>query len=133
MIIGIGTDICDINRIAQTLEKHSERFKKKTFTKGEQDYCDAKAIPANAYAKRFAAKEAVAKALAGRDTGSLSWLDVEVVNQESGRPDIVLHGTAMKRFAERIPGGYEGIVHLSLSDDPPYAQAFAIVEAIKSQ
>ncbi len=133
MIIGIGTDICDINRIAQTIEKFGERFIRKTFTKGEQDYCESKALPVNAYAKRFAAKEAVAKALAGRDTGSLSWIDVEVVNQESGRPDIVLHGMAMKRFAERIPEGYEGFIHLSLSDDTPYAQAFAIVEAIKSQ
>lgn len=132
MIIGIGTDICDINRIAQTLEKHCERFKKKTFTQGEQDYCDAKAVPANAYAKRFAAKEAVAKALAGRETGSLSWLDVEVINQKSGRPDILLHGTALKRLSERLPEGFEGIIHLSLSDDPPYAQAFAIVEAVKS-
>lgn len=132
MIIGIGTDICDINRIAQTLEKHRERFKKKTFTQGEQDYCEAKAIPANAYAKRFAAKEAVAKALAGRETGSLSWLDVEVIKQKSGRPDILLHGTALKRLSERLPQGFEGIIHLSLSDDPPYAQAFAIVEAVKS-
>ncbi len=132
MIIGVGTDICDINRIVQALEKHGERFKKKTFTKAEQAYCDAKANPANAYAKRFAAKEAVAKALAGRETGALAWTDVEVVNQASGRPDAILHGTALKRLSDRLPDGYDGIVHLSLSDDPPYAQAFAIVEAIKS-
>lgn len=133
MIIGIGTDICDINRISQTLEKHGQRFKEKTFTRGEQDYCEAKAVPANAYAKRFAAKEAVAKALAGRSTGALSWLDVEVTNQKSGRPDIILHGKALKRLKERLPEGCDGIIHLSLSDDPPYAQAFAIVEAQKSQ
>lgn len=131
MIIGIGTDICDINRISQTLEKYDKKFKEKTFTIAEQSYCEGKAVPANAYAKRFAAKEAVAKALAGSQTGSLSWTDVEVVNQPSGRPGIVLYGTAQARLAERIPEGYHGTVHLSLSDDPPYAQAFAIVEALQ--
>lgn len=130
MIIGIGTDLCDINRISQTLEKHDVKFKNKVFTSSEQAYCESKAIPVNAYAKRFAAKEAVAKALAGENTGSLAWTDVEVVNQASGRPDIVLHGLAKTRMETRIPEGYIGKVHLSLSDDPPYAQAFAILEAI---
>jgi len=132
MIIGIGTDICDIKRITDTLEKFEGRFKEKTFTQHEQDYCESKAVPANAYAKRFAAKEAVAKALSGQSTGSMSWKDIEVINQPSGRPDIVLHGDALNRFNERIPKDCEGIIHLSLSDDPPYAQAFAIVEARKS-
>jgi holo-[acyl-carrier protein] synthase len=132
MIIGIGTDICDITRIAKTLGKFGQKFKDKTFTEGEQAYCESKAIPANAYAKRFAAKEAVAKALAGEATGALSWLDVEVINQKSGRPDIQLYRTAKTRLSVRLPDGYEGKVHLSLSDDPPYAQAFAIVEAVKS-
>jgi len=131
MIIGIGTDICDINRISQTLEKYGQKFKLKTFTEGERVYCDNKAVPANAYAKRFAAKEAVAKALAGNRTGSLSWTDVEVVNQPSGRPEIILHGSAKARLKERLPEGYHGSIHISLSDDPPYAQAFAIVEALK--
>jgi holo-[acyl-carrier protein] synthase len=132
MIVGIGTDICDINRIAQTIEKFGQKFKQKTFTEREQQYCENKAVPANAYAKRFAAKEAVAKALAGEDTGSLSWLDVEVINRKSGRPDIKLHRMAAQRLLDRLPEGFDGKVHLSLSDDPPYAQAFAIVEAVKS-
>lgn len=132
MIVGIGTDICDINRIAQTIEKFGQKFKQKTFTECEQQYCESKAVPANAYAKRFAAKEAVAKALAGEDTGSLSWLDVEVINRKSGRPDIKLHRMAAQRLSDRLPEGFDGKVHLSLSDDPPYAQAFAIVEAVKS-
>ena len=133
MILGIGTDICDINRIAETLEKFEGRFKGKTFTQHEQEYCDARAVPANAYAKRFAAKEAVAKALAGQNTGAMSWKDVEVINQPSGRPDILLHGDALKRFNERVPQDCEGLIHISLSDDPPFAQAFAIVEARKSE
>jgi len=132
VIIGIGTDICDINRISQILEKFGERFKKKTFTEGERAYCESKAVPANAYAKRFAAKEAVAKALAGNQTGALSWTDVEVTNHPSGRPEVILHGSAKARFEGRVPDGYQGVVHLSLSDDPPYAQAFAIVEASKA-
>lgn len=131
MIIGIGTDVCDINRISQVIERYGERFKSKTFTKGEQSYCESKAVPDNAYAKRFAAKEAVAKALAGNETGALSWTDVEVINHPSGRPEIVLHGTAKARLANRTPKGYRGHLHISLSDDPPYAQAFAIVEALK--
>jgi len=130
MIIGIGTDICNIDRISRILEKRGERFKAKVFTQLEQEYCESKAISANAYAKRFAAKEAVAKALAGESTGSLSWTDVEVVNQVSGRPDILLHGSAITRMSSRIPEGYTGKIHLSLSDDPPFAQAFAVLEAI---
>jgi len=130
MIIGIGTDICNIDRIARLLEKQGERFKDKVFTKKEQAYCESKATPANGYAKRFAAKEAVAKALAGEKTGSLSWTDVEVVNKASGRPDIVLHGGAEKRLKSRLPEGFSGKIHLSLSDDPPFAQAFAVLEAI---
>lgn len=132
MIIGIGTDICDINRIARILGKFGQRFKDKTFTENEQNYCESKAVPENAYAKRFAAKEAVAKALAGEATGALNWLDVEVINQSSGRPDILLHGTAKTRLSNRLPDGYSGSIHLSLTDEPPYAQAFAIVEAHKS-
>jgi holo-[acyl-carrier protein] synthase len=130
MIIGIGTDICNIDRIHGLLEKQGERFKAKEFTEKEQDYCDGKALPANAYAKRFAAKEAVAKALAGENTGSLSWTDVEVINQKSGRPDIRLYGKAKTRLKSRLPKGCKGKIHLSLSDDPPFAQAFAVLEAI---
>ncbi len=129
MIIGIGTDMCDIRRIEQSLEKFGDRFKSRIFTKSERDYCDPKSGVASYYAKRFAAKEAVAKALAGPRTGSLSWQDVEVVKDPSGRPGIKLHRGALRRMKSRLPAGYDGIVHLSLSDDYPYAQAFAILEA----
>ena len=130
MILGIGTDICDIRRIEQSLEKHGQRFKDKIFTKAEQEYCESKARPAMSYAKRFAAKEAVAKGLATETSGALSWTDVEVVNQPSGRPDTVLRGSAEKRLEDITPKGKRGIVHLSLSDDYPYATAFVVVETL---
>ena len=130
MIIGIGTDICDIRRIEQLMERFGSRFLKKTFTEGEQLYCDAKARPAMSYAKRFAAKEAVAKALAGPKTKSLSWKSVEVQNDPSGRPRAVLSADALERADKMCPKGHTLNIHLSLSDDYPYASAFAIAEAI---
>ena len=129
MIIGIGTDICDIRRIEQSIEKFGVRFLNKTFTKHEQAYCDSKARPAMSYAKRFAAKEAVAKAIAGTETGHLTWTSVEVQNDPSGRPIIVLTKDAKARSALRCPAGHELNIHISLSDDYPYATAFAIAEA----
>lgn len=129
MIIGIGTDICDIRRIENSIQKFGDRFKSRIFTEGERQYCDEKSGAASYYAKRFAAKEAVAKALAGQTTGSLSWHDVEVIKDPSGRPTAMLHGGALKRMQGLLPKGYEGAIFLSLSDDFPYAQAFAIFEA----
>ena len=130
MIVGIGTDICDIRRIENSIEKFGERFLNKTFTESEQAYCDCKARPAMSYAKRFAAKEAVAKALASDETGPLSWTSVEVQNDPSGRPIVVLKKDAKARSALRCPEGHQMNIHLSLSDDYPYATAFAIAEAI---
>lgn len=130
MILGIGTDICDIRRIEQSIEKHGERFLKKIFTQGERDYCQEKARPAMSFAKRFAAKEAIAKALAGPETGSLPWQSVEVQNDPSGRPIAILNGKALERLNSQIESGYIGHIHLSLSDDFPYATAFAIAERI---
>jgi len=132
MILGIGTDICDIRRIEQSIEKYGERFLAKTFTPLERDYCDTKARPAMSYAKRFAAKEAVAKALAGSETGSLPWHSVEVQNDPSGRPIVALSGKAEERLNLHLPEGQKGHIHLSLSDDYPYATAFAIAEAVPS-
>lgn len=129
MIIGIGTDICDIRRIEKSIEKFGKRFLDKTFTESEQAYCESKARPAMSYAKRFAAKEAVAKALAGAETGALSWTSVEVQNDPSGRPFVVLTKDAKKRADLRCPKGQGLDIHLSLSDDYPYATAFAIAEA----
>lgn len=131
MIVGTGTDICDIRRIENSIKKFGVRFTQKIFTEHERDYCESKSGKAAYYAKRFAAKEAVAKALAGETTGSLSWQDVEVRNDSSGRPRVFLFREAQKRLSSHMPQGYEGRIHLSLSDDPPYALAFVVIEGIK--
>ncbi|MGB0908237.1 MAG: holo-ACP synthase [Maricaulaceae bacterium] len=129
MIIGIGTDFCDIRRIEESIEKFGDRFLDKIFTKLERDYCDPKSGKASYYAKRFAAKEAVAKAIAGEDTGALSWQDVEVENDPSGRPRIHLYRGALERVQSLLPANTEHNIHLSLTDDYPFAQAFAVCEA----
>ena len=130
MIVGIGTDICDIRRIEALLNKFGDRFPNKVFTKNERTRANAQNRPAPSYAKRFAAKEAVAKALAGANTGALSWQDVEVTNMPSGRPDVILHRKALNRIQSCLNNGQSYKIHLSLTDDYPYAQAFAIVEII---
>ena len=129
MILGIGTDIADIRRFEQSINKFGDRFLRRIFTEHERAYADSKSGRAAYYAKRFAAKEAVAKALAGETTGSLSWKEVSVENDPSGRPRAVLTGKAHERLIKALPKGHTGKVHLSLSDDYPYAQAFAVVEA----
>ncbi len=130
MILGIGTDICDIRRIENSIDKFGSRFLNKTFTASEQAYCERKARPGMSYAKRFAAKEAVAKAIAGHDTGSLGWLSVVVVNDPSGRPVVTLLKDALDRGSAICPSNHVLNIHLSLSDDYPYATAFAIAEAV---
>lgn len=129
MILGIGTDICDIRRIERSIDKFGDKFLDKIFTPDERAYCDAKQGRASRYAKRFAAKEATAKALAGETTGHLRWRDVEVINNPSGRPTITLHDYAAARMAEHLSDHQSGHIHLSLSDDYPYATAYVIFEA----
>ena len=128
MIIGIGTDLCDIRRIKKNLDQYGVRFKEKIFTPTEIDYCDSKAGAAGYYAKRFAAKEALAKALSNENSGHLSWTDVGVVNDPSGRPRFELTGGAAKRLSDYTPKGYTAFVHLTLTDDDPYAMAFVVIE-----
>ncbi|MEE9348197.1 MAG: holo-ACP synthase [Robiginitomaculum sp.] len=129
MIIGIGTDVCDITRIKAVLERHGQRYKDRIFTPGEQAYCDARKESAASYAKRWAAKEAFAKALSTADSPHLKWQDVEITNGPSGKPQISLHGDALARLADMTPKGLKGHVHLTLSDELPYALAFVIIEA----
>ncbi|MEM7729865.1 MAG: holo-ACP synthase [Pseudomonadota bacterium] len=129
MILGIGTDICDTRRIRSIYDRHPERFAAKAFTDGEREKCLARPDPVPCLAKRFAAKEAVAKALASETSGALSWHDVEVVNAASGRPDVLLHGGAADRLRGMLPDGHTAHIRLSLSDERDFAVAFAVVEA----
>lgn len=130
MIMGIGTDLCDIRRIEALLTKFGDRFTHKAFTKKERARADGLATRGSSYAKRFAAKEATAKALAGANTGALSWQDVEVINRPSGKPEIILHGNALRRVKSRLKAGQRYKIHLSLSDEYPYAQAYVILEIL---
>ncbi|MCJ2122240.1 holo-ACP synthase [Methylobacterium sp. J-077] len=130
MIIGIGSDLCDIDRIARTLARHGDRFTHRVFTDGERARCDHRAARAPGYARRFAAKEACAKALGTGLSNGVFWRDMEVVNLPSGQPTLRLSGGAAARLAEMLPPGHEGRLHVSLTDDPPMAQAFVIIEAL---
>ena len=129
MIIGIGSDLCDIRRIEKTLARFGERFTHRVYTEGERRKSDRRAARAPSYARRFAAKEATAKALGTGLRRGVFWRDMEVVNLPSGAPTMRLTNGAAARLAAITPPGHEAIVHVSLTDDPPLAQAFVIIEA----
>lgn len=129
MILGLGNDLVDIRRIARTLERHGARFRDRLFTAGEQARCDARAEPAAAYAKCFAAKEACAKALGTGFRDGVFWRDMAVSNAPGGRPLLGLTGGAAQHLAGLVPPEHESVVHLALSDEPPYAAAVVILEA----
>jgi holo-[acyl-carrier protein] synthase len=129
VIIGIGSDITDIRRIEKSLARFGERFTQRVFTDIERARAERKAGPANTYAKRFAAKEACAKALGTGMRRGVFWRDMGVVNARSGQPTMALTGGAAARLAEITPEGHAAIIHLTLSDEPPYAQAFVVIEA----
>ncbi|MFA7261464.1 MAG: holo-ACP synthase [Caulobacter sp.] len=135
MIIGIGSDLSDIRRIEKTLERFGDRFIDRTFTAIERERSERKVNAqggrAASYAKRFAAKEACAKALGtGVPRRGVHWADMGVVNLRSGKPTMALTGGAAERLAEIMPDGMVPVIHLSLTDDHPYAQAFVIIEAV---
>ena len=131
MIIGIGSDLSDIRRIQKSLDRFGERFVQRVFTETERTRSEAKPDRAASYAKRFAAKEACAKALGtGVPRRGVHWNDMGVVNQRSGKPTMALTGGAAERLASLIPEGMTPVIHVSLTDDHPYAQAFVIIEAV---
>ena len=132
MIIGLGSDLSDIRRIEATLERFGERFVNRIFTETERARSERKADRAASYAKRFAAKEACAKALGTGMRAGVFWRDMGVVNARSGQPTMALTGGAAKRLALLTPPGFTARVHLSLTDDHPYAQAFVVIEAISA-
>ena len=130
MIVGIGSDLIDIRRIEKSLERHGERFVRRIFTEVEQARAEGRAQRAATYAKRFAAKEACAKALGCGIADGVFWRDMGVVNDAGGRPTLVLSGGAAARLARLMPEGHRAAVHLTMTDDYPLAQAFVIVEAL---
>ena len=131
MIIGIGSDLCDIRRIQNSLDRFGARFVQRLYTEVEQARSERKNDRAASYAKRFAAKEACAKALGTGMRRGVFWRDMGVVNLRSGRPTMALTGGAAERLKEMTPPGMMAVIHLSLTDDVPYAQAFVIIEALR--
>jgi holo-[acyl-carrier protein] synthase len=132
MILGFGIDLCDIRRIEQLLERHGERFILRCFTEIERAKSDGRAARAASYAKRFAAKEACAKALGTGLARGVFWRDMGVVNLPSGKPTLRLTGGAAIRLAAVVPPEHEAVIHLTLTDEYPFAQAQVIVEAVKN-
>ncbi len=129
MILGIGSDLANIDRIAATLARFGDRFRNRVFTSVEQAKAEARADTAGTYAKRWAAKEACSKALGTGLRMGISWRDMAVGNLETGQPVMRLTGWAATRLADMTPPGHEAIVHVTLTDDHPWAQAFVVIEA----
>jgi holo-[acyl-carrier protein] synthase len=133
MIVGLGSDLIDIRRIADTLERHGERFTARVFTEIERAKSDRRRERAASYAKRFAAKEACAKALGTGLSRGVFWRDMGVVNLPGGKPTIELANGAAARLAEMTPAGHRAVVHLTITDDFPLAQAFVVIEALPAE
>ena len=130
MIIGLGSDLCDVRRIAQVLERHGERFVARIFTAAERAKAERRANRAETYAKRFAAKEACAKALGTGIRRGVFWRDMGVVNLPGGRPTMQLTGGALARLKAITPPGCEARIDVSLTDEGPTAQAIVIISAV---
>jgi holo-[acyl-carrier protein] synthase len=130
MIIGLGSDLIDIRRIEKTLDRHGERFIGRIFTPVERAKSERRAQRAASYAKRFAAKEACAKALGTGLHAGVFWRDMGVVNLPSGKPTMKLTGGAARRLAEMIPRGMIPQIDISLTDEYPIAQAIVIISAV---
>ena len=130
MILGLGSDLVDIRRIEKVLERHGDRFIQRIFTPVEVAKAERRATRIDTYAKRFAAKEACSKALGTGFKRGVFMKDIGVVNSPSGAPTLALTGGAALRLEEMTPKGHEARIHLTLTDDHPWAQAFVIIEAI---
>jgi len=130
VIVGIGSDLSDIRRIQKSLDRFGDRFVERVYTEVERARSERKQDRAASYAKRFAAKEACAKALGTGIRRGVFWRDMGVVNLRSGKPTMALTGGALEILNEITPAGMTPVIHLSLTDDHPYAQAFVIIEAL---
>ncbi len=130
MIIGIGNDIIDIRRVERTLERFGDRFTERIFTDVERAKSDRRRLRAASYAKRFAAKEACSKALGTGFSRGVFWKDLGVVNEPSGRPTMVLTGGAAAHLDRLTPKGFRPAIHLTITDDFPYAQAIVVISIV---
>src|SRR5688500_16251812 len=130
MIVGIGSDLIDIRRVEKTLERYGDRFIQRVFTEIERRKSEARRQRAASYAKRFAAKEACAKALGTGMAEGVFWRDMGVVNLPGGKPTMHLTGGAAARLARLTPPGHRALIHLTITDDFPLAQAFVVIEAV---
>jgi len=130
VILGIGTDLANIERIQGTLDRFGDRFKNRVFTEIEQKKAERRKDIAGTYAKRWAAKEACSKALGTGLAMGISWKDMSVTNLKSGQPQMSLTGWAKQRLDEMTPPNHNAIVHVTLTDDHPWAQAFVLIEAL---
>jgi holo-[acyl-carrier protein] synthase len=131
MILGLGNDIIDIRRVERTIERYGDRFLSRVFTDIERQKSDARAGRAASYAKRFAAKEACAKALGTGFRQGVFWRDMGVVNLPSGRPTLELTGGALQALVDLTPEGHAVRIDLTITDDFPMAQAIVIISAIR--
>lgn len=129
MILGIGTDLANIERIERTLERFGDRFRNRVFTETEQRKAERRRDIAGTYAKRWAAKEACSKALGTGLRMGISWKDMAVSNLGTGQPQMAVTGWAAERLASMTPDGHEAIIYVTLTDDHPWAQAFVVIEA----
>ncbi len=129
MILGIGTDLANIERIQGTLDRFGARFRNRVFTEVEQAKAERRADVAGTYAKRWAAKEACSKALGTGLRMGIAWKDMAVTNLATGQPVMAVTGWARDRLAEMTPAGHTAIIHVTLTDDHPWAQAFVVIEA----
>ena len=129
MILGIGTDLANIERIQGTLDRFGDRFRNRVFTEVEQAKAERRKDVAGTYAKRWAAKEACSKALGTGLSMGISWRDMSVTNLKTGQPTMAVTGWAAERLAAMTPVGHEAVIHVTLTDDYPWAQAFVVIEA----
>ncbi|MEM0977051.1 MAG: holo-ACP synthase [Pseudomonadota bacterium] len=129
MILGIGTDLANIDRIAGTLDRFGDRFKNRVFTEIEQAKAERRRDTVGTYAKRWAAKEACSKALGTGLRMGISWKDMAVRNMRTGQPTMHLSGWAAERLAEMTPDDHDAVIHVSLTDDHPWAHAMVVIEA----
>lgn len=130
MIVGVGTDLADIRRIERTLDRFGERFVNRVFTEIEQARSERRKERTASYAKRWAAKEACSKALGTGLRMGVAWIEMAVDNLPSGQPTMTVTGGAAERLAKLMPEGHEPHIHVTITDDHPYAQAFVVIEAL---